>query len=505
MNENSKKSEISNFYSGKNILITGATGFMGKVLVEKLLRDCDELSKIFVLIRPKKNVDIRKRREEMINSMIFDVIRDRNSEKFEKIKVIEGDLTLDNFGLNGNDETELVENIHIIFHCAANVRFDQTLKCAVNFNLNGTHRVLKLAEKMKHLIVFTHISTAYCHCNETVLEERYYPSNENPYGVIEMVKMMKDETLEMITPKLLNGLPNTYAYTKGLTEDLVHSYREKFPIVIARPSIVTAAWKTPFPGWIEGLNGPTGLLIGAGKGVIRSMHGNPNHNSEAVPVDITINAIIILAYKRSGMSKDICYFCNLTESGANPLTWGDTINIGRKLFYDYPMCQSLWYPNGSIKPNYYKHMFCVIFFHYLPAYFIDFLMIIFRQKPFLVKVQKRVSQGLKVLQYYTTREWIFINENFLKLHRELNDVDKKKFSCDLFQIDITEYLLNFIKGTRYYLLKESPESLPKARATLKRLYYLDKFVSMLFYALIFYLLWINIDWIMSFLKRLIYL
>lgn len=354
---------------------------MGKVLVEKLLRDCDKVSRIYILVRTKKGVEPQQRREEFVNHMIFDLIRQEAPKQLEKIQVVKGDVSADSLGLDENDENELIENVNLVFHCAANVRFDQTLKDAVNLNTNGTHRVLKLAERMKKLLVFTHVSTAYCHCNEDVLEERYYPANENPYGVMEMVKLLKDDTLEMITPKLLNGLPNTYALTKGLTEHLVHSYASKFPIVIARPSIVTAAWKTPFPGWIEGLNGPTGLMIGAGKGVIRSMHCNPELNSEAVPVDITINAILAVAFKRSQMPKDVCFFCNMTDSGQNPLKWGETIDMGRELFYKYPSGQSLWYPNGSIKSNYYYHLLCVIFFHYLPAYFIDGLMLIIREKP----------------------------------------------------------------------------------------------------------------------------
>jgi alcohol-forming fatty acyl-CoA reductase len=86
----------------------------------------------------------------------------------------------------------------------------------------------------------------------------------------------------------------------------------------------------------------------------------------------------------------------------------------------------------------------------------------------LVNVQKRVSQGLKVLQYYTVRDWVFKNENFLKLHEEMNDVDKEKFNCDLKEIDIDDYLKNYILGTRNYLLKEKSEELPKARKLLKR-------------------------------------
>lgn len=41
------------------------------------------------------------------------------------------------------------------------------------------------------------------------------------------------------THRLLKGLPNTYAYTKALTEDLVNSYAGRLPIVISRPSIGT--------------------------------------------------------------------------------------------------------------------------------------------------------------------------------------------------------------------------------------------------------------------------
>jgi len=45
------------------------------------------------------------------------------------------------------------------------------------------------------------------------------------------------------------------------------------------------------------LNGPTGLLIGAGKGVIRSMHCNGNYHAEVIPVDKAINALIVIACK----------------------------------------------------------------------------------------------------------------------------------------------------------------------------------------------------------------
>lgn len=71
---------------------------------------------------------------------------------------------------------------------------------------------------------------------------------------------------------------------------------------------------------------------------------------------------------------------NLTER-SNFLTWGEALEVGKKFFFENPLCFSLWYPDGSLKANYYQHLFCVIFFHYLPALVIDGLLIIIRRKP----------------------------------------------------------------------------------------------------------------------------
>lgn len=61
---------ISEFYAGRSIFITGATGFVGKVLVEKLLRSCPDIGKLYVLIRAKKGKNIHTRLEEMLNSKV---------------------------------------------------------------------------------------------------------------------------------------------------------------------------------------------------------------------------------------------------------------------------------------------------------------------------------------------------------------------------------------------------------------------------------------------------
>ena len=56
-----KMAGIIQFFEGKNIFVTGASGFLGKVLLEKLLRSCPDVGNIFVLVRPKKGKEPNER------------------------------------------------------------------------------------------------------------------------------------------------------------------------------------------------------------------------------------------------------------------------------------------------------------------------------------------------------------------------------------------------------------------------------------------------------------
>lgn len=65
-----ESSDIQKFYTGKCVLITGCTGFLGKVLLEKLLRSCSGIENIYVLIRKKKGKDVNNRIEELCNQPV---------------------------------------------------------------------------------------------------------------------------------------------------------------------------------------------------------------------------------------------------------------------------------------------------------------------------------------------------------------------------------------------------------------------------------------------------
>ena len=66
--------DIAGFYRDRSIFITGATGFMGKVLAEKLLRCCLGIKNLYLLIRPKSGNDIRTRLEELITVKVGAIV-----------------------------------------------------------------------------------------------------------------------------------------------------------------------------------------------------------------------------------------------------------------------------------------------------------------------------------------------------------------------------------------------------------------------------------------------
>ena len=63
-------SNIVDFFNGRSVFITGATGFMGKVLVEKLLRSCPDIKCLYLLMRPSKGKDVACRLQELIKNQV---------------------------------------------------------------------------------------------------------------------------------------------------------------------------------------------------------------------------------------------------------------------------------------------------------------------------------------------------------------------------------------------------------------------------------------------------
>lgn len=68
------------------------------------------------------------------------------------------------------------------------------------------------------------------------------------------------------------------------------------PTCIVRPSIMIATYREPIQGWINNYYGATGVVVGAGIGLLRSLHCEANNIADIIPADYVINNVIVGAY-----------------------------------------------------------------------------------------------------------------------------------------------------------------------------------------------------------------
>ena len=84
---------------------------------------------------------------------MFDGSRASNPRVFEKLTPVAGDITLAGLGISAPDVAMLCDNVNVVFHSAATIKFNEDLKSAVEMNLRGTKRMLDLARQMRRLEV----------------------------------------------------------------------------------------------------------------------------------------------------------------------------------------------------------------------------------------------------------------------------------------------------------------------------------------------------------------
>lgn len=254
---------VQRFYAGKTIFITGGSGFMGKCLVEKLLWACSDLKEIIILMRPKRGKSASERVADFSNIPAFSRIMNEKPEVMKKIYPVFGDITLSNLGLSKEHYKRVVDNSSVVFHMAASLKLEATLKPNILANLTATKNVIELARSMKNLVQFVHLSTAFCCEDQEVLYEKVYDFHHRPEDLMKCAEWMTEEAMAAMQKNILGTQPNTYTYTKRLAEILVRDEFDigKMPICIVRPSIVSPAFSDPVPGWVDSLNGPPGLLL----------------------------------------------------------------------------------------------------------------------------------------------------------------------------------------------------------------------------------------------------
>lgn len=235
--------KVREFYAGKEIFITGGTGYLGKVVIEKLLRSCPDVKRIFILIRPKKGVTPQNRLSHFVQDQVFDLVREKCPDQLHKIDCVSGDVCDLGLGISDTD-FERIRKCSIVIHSAATVRFDEMLSDSLVMNTRGTRETIRLAQRLDKVEIFNHISTTFCNVDHLHSEERLYPIHVDWREAIKLAEKLDKETFEAMAKVYSQFHPNTYTFSKRLSEHLVNDLRKEcnFPVVILRPSVGALRW-----------------------------------------------------------------------------------------------------------------------------------------------------------------------------------------------------------------------------------------------------------------------
>ena len=256
----------SSFGSNGPIALTGATGFLGRVVLSELLATTD--ASIIGLVRATSHEDADRRGEETLQAALG---RPASPEEHARVSWLRADIEETRLGLAEADWNRLAGTIGDVLHCAASVRFDLDLADSHRINVEGTANVLAVATEAKrqgHFGCFHHVSTAYVAGHSVGLSDAdYLPADR------------------------ARNFRNTYEQTKARAERLLRSQTE-VPVAIYRPSIVGGTTDTGFTDNWNVLYVPMRMIA---KGQLPVMPVGGEQLVDSVGVDYVAKGIVHFA------------------------------------------------------------------------------------------------------------------------------------------------------------------------------------------------------------------
>ncbi len=384
--------------AGKRVAVTGATGFLGTALVERLLR-CVPDCTVVPVIRPSRRASAEQRaRREIVRNDCFDRLRSEWGDRFDgqidrRLDVIAGDVGVDGLALDAAGRAALAA-CDVVVHSAATVSFDAALDAAVEVNLLGPSRVASVLEETAtegagsagdpYLVS---VSTAYV-AGRRPGEAPERPLADTPFSIEvdwraevgaarrvradadaasrspeQLAKFMRaarrdlgaagthllserSEKMreEWVRNRLVEagraraqslGWPDAYAYTKALGERALLDQHPDLALTIVRPSIIESAVDEPAPGWIRGFRMAEPIIISYARGLLREFPGLPEGVIDVIPVDLVVAAVIAAAADRPQPGDR--RILQVASGMRNPLSYGRLVNLAQEWFSANPL------------------------------------------------------------------------------------------------------------------------------------------------------------------------
>ncbi|CAH1977794.1 unnamed protein product [Acanthoscelides obtectus] len=482
------ETEIQKFYKGCNVFITGGTGFLGKIMIEKLLRST-EINTLYLLIREKKGKNALTRIDELFDDEIFDTLKKERPKFKHQIQIISGDCAIAGLGVSIKDRQTLISNVNILFNVAATVKFDENLKIAYAINVNSAKEVIEMAKQMTNLKSLIHVSTAYCNCPLSEIDEKFYDFPHSHEDIEQLLEKLSFQETDEITPRILGKWPNTYTFTKALTESMLKKIGGGLPLGIFRPAIVISTYREPVPGWINNLYGPTGIVAATMSGVLRVMSVDIDCKADMVPVDTCVAGLLASAWdtgcKKVERTPENITIYNYVTSAQNPVTWREFAAVNTLYGKQFCSGRYFWPPSLYFIGSPFWYALVRLLLHIIPASIVDALLFLTGNKPRALDIYRRMHKLCGALQYFVTRSWSFSNNNMSNVWQKMSEEDRGIFNFNIRDVHWMNFYHHYTRGIRKYLLKESEEHLEEDRIRNERFILLKDILKyLMIYAII---------------------
>jgi long-chain acyl-CoA synthetase len=343
---------VAQTLSEHEVLITGANGFVGKVVLALLFDHFPEFKHLHILMRGKRGTSPADRfAKDVLNAPCLQPVVARADESLirDRITLHTGDVSAPRCGFSQETIELMKGRVSLIINIAGLVEFTPPVDESFRSNVDGAESVISLAKELNAALV--HVSTCFvCGESEGLVEEDeailgYYPRRKGPHDKafraqdeaaymrarIREIRAAAPSPNDKETKQKLTdlgvqrakqwGWVNTYTYTKSLGEQLI-AMEPGLRYTIVRPAIVEAALDYPFPGWVEGGRTAAPLVMMAMQG-LRHWPVREDAPMEVVPVDQVAAAIILAGALL--LHNEAAHVYHLATADRNPVSYGQII------------------------------------------------------------------------------------------------------------------------------------------------------------------------------------
>jgi fatty acyl-CoA reductase len=484
---------------GRRIAVTGATGFLGTALAERLLRAVPGCE-VAVLVRPGRRGAADRVRREVLRNNCFDRLRYELGDRFdaetgERLLVVAGDVGVDGLALDAEGETVLAGCATVI-HSAATVSFDSPLDTAVEVNLLGPSRVATAMNRLCPAAHLVAVSTAYVAGSrrgpapEALLPDTPWATEVAWRPEVDAARRSRaDVDAESRQPKMLArfqrearaelgaagapllaaraeraradwvkdrmvtlgkaraqalGWPDAYAYSKALGERALLEARGGLGVSIVRPSIIESALAEPRPGWIRGFRMADPVIIGYARGLLKEFPGIPEGVIDVIPVDLVVAAVLAVAARGPLERPDVVH---AASGSRNPLRYRQLVDLVREWFTAHPVAdaddQPIAVPEWSFpgRRRVQRQLGQATRALAGAERALQSLPLRGRQADLAARLEGRKAEAQRALSYvelygaYTETEAVFAVERLLALHATMPAAERAEFQMDPAVID----------------------------------------------------------------------